>query len=513
MTTKKEESIKTPQQFTFASLSEYVTNWIKSLQIGGSDIRVPAVIVERRVAKPDPYEIIFPTKHDSPDQPQTGYKLEQYLKSILVEQHLAIKSVCYALIRNSTIWNYQQGSSDDSRSKTLPPTFLFVGPGGVGKIYLAKALAQAQIRPFVYFDMKLFINTPDKFLSDFLSDRDNVTADGQLNVVLKQAPNAVIVLNHLELADAKLFHLLFELWQRGSINKTVTARVLDNKRDKQITQATVSVIDASKAIFICITDVEDAVVKNLISSSIIHQPQPRMHVVHRKKIEDEEDEERPPARQEKKTKNDQLNMMFANGRERRTHDPTPKTLNRSIRHNEDLMNQADEDGFSPLDALDSIVEFRHKIAPILVDHFNKAGNADDARIAKCHDAFVQRFNAIIPFFEFDSKQLKKSILVQLKHFADQCATVSPTNQRQLKLTWGEDVVIWLMKRYRPSLSVQGLLENHVLTLLAACDDLFHNGDHIHLSVSMDDLRLYIQIMNQREDVKLKQNLTALRSKL
>jgi hypothetical protein len=509
-----------------STINDFVTTWMKSLQISYSNPTHPKqndVIITKEI-KAEPFEIIFPSKRDPPEQPLTGYKLEQYLKSVLVEQHLAIKSICYALIRQSTIWNYQQGATDQQRSITLPTSFLFVGPGGVGKIYLAKALAQGQKRPFVYFDMKLFIDHPERFLSDFISGRDGSPQDGQLNVVLKRAPNAVIVLNHLELASAKIFNLLFELWQRGAINKTVTARVLDNKKDRQITTATVSIIDASKAIFICMTDVDDQVVKQLISSSQPH----RERVVHRtrqpsfKHIESSRDDDNDSdildhVKTTSQKKNDQLKMMFANGKldlRHRSHDPKNLHSRNSIRHQEDAIHEADEDGFSALDALDSIVEFRHKIVPILLDHFNKSGTPNgEIESAKCHDAIIERFNAIIPFFEFDAKQLKIAILLQLKNFSEQCATITESNKRQLKLTWGEDVLIWLMKRYRPSLSVQGLLENHVLTLLAACDDIFHNGDHIHLAVSTDDQRLFIQIINKRADLKLKQSLGEVRSKL
>ncbi|KAL0484737.1 caseinolytic peptidase B protein [Acrasis kona] len=446
--------------------------------------------------KDEPFEIVyFKRSLGEADAPLTGIRLEAFLRSMLIDQHLAIKTLCYALIRQSTIWNYQQGARGPT---AVPSCFLFVGPGGVGKIYLSKCLAQAQKRPFVYFDMKLFKKQSSKFINDHDQlDRKN-QQPGQLNVVLKRAPNAVIVLNHIELADAKIFSTLFELFQQGAIYKTLTS--VTSKKDAPVTTTTttIPILDASRCVFICMTDISDEVVKEFISTTTTkpvqshpeHIQPPHQSVQYRNEEQPPSHKQASPLTEERRNLNRRPIARRIQKQEPLTIDPTSLMLHDD---NEQTMD----------DALDSIVEFRYKITPILSDHLNQSNTA------KCHDAFIERFNAIVPFFEFDGIRLKTSILNELNTFR----RITENNVRSLRLTWSEDVVIWLMKRYRPTLSIQGLLENHILTQLAACDLLFKIGDHIHLSVDVDQDKVSIQVLNRRNEEQVKQNIEQVRSKL
>ncbi|KAG2393669.1 hypothetical protein C9374_007200 [Naegleria lovaniensis] len=503
-------------------------------------------------------------------------QLENYLNKCLVNQEIAIKTICYCLLRQSTIWSYSyhQLSSTNSENsepsqdelpkkpfiqKTkIPLSLFFIGPLGVGKLYISRLIAQSQGRPFVLFDMNYF--TEEESLSNLVQFSDEYRYNrpfnymlGQLNVVLETAPNAVIVFNNMEYAHPSVFRFLHQLFRAGvileqksrkdisynaqqhsvsltptgqssepSVNKRLDKKTATADIKKPLEEELVRVIDASQAIFICISVISDQMVKKNI---LENGPNTLIDKYEREKkniqstnhwqsqsfntsqfpYEDpylNNDENEYSTTSFKPMKKSSSSVL------RKSSVMTDRTLSTTNATASPSYLEQVSSVYSAIDALDRVIEFRHHITPFLVDHLNNSNTSEENKMPKCFDAFLHQFNAIVPFFAFSDIELCHQIITQLSTFAS-----FANSQKCYKLTWSEDVVIWLMKRYRPSLTVTGVLENHVLTPLAAADHLFSSHDHIHLEVSPELDRISINVLNRRDDTQLRRDLSLIQSKL
>ncbi|EFC50841.1 predicted protein [Naegleria gruberi] len=445
-------------------------------------------------------------------------QLENYLNKCLVNQEIAIKTVCFCLLRQSTIWSYSYhqltnenqfiSNMEDNhqiRKQTKIPLSLFlIGPVGCGKIYLSKLIAQSQSRPFVLLDMSYF--TEEEDLSNLVQFSDEYRYSepfnymlGQLNVILETTPNAVIVFNNMESAHPSVFRFLHQLFRSGIILEQKTRKQSSSlepgkkEKKKDNEDDLVKIIDASQAIFICISVISDQVVKkNILESgpnNLIEKYEKEKKTIGNwdNGFEGYENE-------------DAYDYDFKRRMNRTKVAPPPPSSK--------FVDQVTS-SYSTIDALDRVIEFRHQITPILVDHLNNSNKStEESKQPKCFDAFLHQFNAIIPFFAFSDIELCNQIVTQLNVFSTFAFT-----QKRFKMTWSEDVVIWLMKRYRPSLTVTGVLENHILTPLAASDHLFAENDHIHLEVSPELDRVSVVVLNRRDDIQLRRSLNVIQSKL
>ncbi|KAL9649071.1 hypothetical protein ABK040_008448 [Willaertia magna] len=444
-------------------------------------------------------------------------QLENYLNKRLMNQEIAIKTICYCLLRQSTIWSYQQSLLINKLNNKLPLSLFFIGPIGSGKLYLSKLIANSQGRPHVLIDLKYFTKENDlnnfvQFTDEYRYKKPKNYLLGQLNCILEQAPNAIIVLNNLEFAHPVIFQFLHQLFRTGFIseqkvykpttskeNIEMTAKINENNDtiiEQQQEKQLVQIIDASQAIFICVTAIDDQFVKTILSSGS-NDILKKFNNKERKEednnnfssyqylLEQREDDELPleednlyPIQQKRKKKS----TLFDN-----------------------LTNQ-----YSTLDALDRVIEFRFQVTPLLVQHLNNScqQQSNQQQEPKCFESFIHQFNAIIPFFAFTDIELCNQIMIQLRSFKS-----FAFEQKHFLLTWSEDVIIWLMKRYRPSIHLTGLLENHVLTPLAAADHLFKRNDHIHLDVSIEFDKIIVNVLNRRNDLNLNRSLSLVQSKL
>ncbi|KAF0983740.1 hypothetical protein FDP41_007655 [Naegleria fowleri] len=500
-------------------------------------------------------------------------QLENYLNKCLVNQEIAIKTICYCLLRQSTIWSYsyhQLSSSSENSEQTqdelqkkqfmkktkIPLSLFFIGPLGVGKLYISRLIAQSQGRPFVLFDMNYF--TEEESLSNLVQFSDEYRYNqpfnymlGQLNVVLETAPNAVIVFNNMEYAHPSIFRFLHQLFRAGLIleqksrkdvnykaqhsGSLATDQSLEssaNKRTdkkkatadikKPLEEELVRVIDASQAIFICISVISDQMVKKNIlengPNTLIDKYEQEKKSVQNNNYQSQSSysasqfpyEDTYLNNDENEFSTLQFKPMKKQSQLRKPSTLTDRasTLNSTTTNSTTGYLEQVSSAYSAIDALDRVIEFRHHITPFLVDHLNNSNKSEENKMPKCFDAFLHQFNAIVPFFAFSDVELCHQIITQLSTFSS-----FANSQKCYKLTWSEDVVIWLMKRYRPSLTVTGVLENHVLTPLAAADHLFSPHDHIHLEVSPELDRISITVLNRRDDTQLRRDLSLIQSKL
>lgn len=139
-------------------------------------------------------------------------KLEEALSKRVVGQELAVKSVSEAIRRS------RSGLGDPGRPVGV---FLFLGPTGVGKTELAKALAEQlfdQEDAIIRLDMSEYmekhsvakmIGSPPGYVG--------YEEGGQLTEALRRRPYAVVLFDEIEKANQDVFNILLQMFDEGRI--------------------------------------------------------------------------------------------------------------------------------------------------------------------------------------------------------------------------------------------------------------------------------------------------------
>lgn len=139
-------------------------------------------------------------------------ELEQHLQNRVTGQIFAIKAVSEAIQRSRT------GLSDPHRPSGV---FLFIGPTGVGKTELAKALAEQLFdneESIIRLDMSEYMekHTVSKLIG---SPPGYVGYDegGQLTEALRRKPYSIVLLDEIEKAHADIFNILLQVFDDGRL--------------------------------------------------------------------------------------------------------------------------------------------------------------------------------------------------------------------------------------------------------------------------------------------------------
>ena len=146
------------------------------------------------------------------EEAQRLLRLEDELHKRVVSQHEAIKSVAKAIRRA------RAGLKDPKRPMG---SFIFVGPSGVGKTLLSKALAE-----FMFGDEDALVMLD---MSDYM-EKHNVSRlvgappgyvgyeeGGQLTEQIRRRPYAVILLDEIEKAHPDVFNMLLQIMEEGRL--------------------------------------------------------------------------------------------------------------------------------------------------------------------------------------------------------------------------------------------------------------------------------------------------------
>jgi ATP-dependent Clp protease ATP-binding subunit ClpC len=139
-------------------------------------------------------------------------KLEERLHERIVGQNTAVRAVAQSVRRA------RAGMKDPHRPVG---TFLFLGPTGVGKTELAKALAEnlfGDERALIRIDMSEYM---DKYTSSRLIGAPpgyvGYEEGGVLTGAVKHRPYSVILLDEIEKADPDIFNLLLQIMEDGRL--------------------------------------------------------------------------------------------------------------------------------------------------------------------------------------------------------------------------------------------------------------------------------------------------------
>ena len=153
----------------------------------------------------------IPVKKITEEETQKLLNLEQNLHKRVIGQDEAVKSVSRAIRRN------RAGLKTTKR----PPSFIFVGPTGVGKTELAKSLAYEMFgdeNSIIRVDMSEYMESHStaKIIG---SPPGYVGYDdaGQLTEKVKRKPYSVVLFDEIEKAHPDIFNLLLQVLDDGRL--------------------------------------------------------------------------------------------------------------------------------------------------------------------------------------------------------------------------------------------------------------------------------------------------------
>jgi ATP-dependent Clp protease ATP-binding subunit ClpA len=110
--------------------------------------------------------------------------------------------------------------------------FLFAGPPGTGKTYLGKVLANALQRKLLHFDMTQYSAGGFAASSLFGTQKGYVgsTSYGKLTESLRDAPDAVVLLDEIEKAHPDVHKKFLTAWNDGFITEASDGRQISTTR-------------------------------------------------------------------------------------------------------------------------------------------------------------------------------------------------------------------------------------------------------------------------------------------
>ncbi len=174
-------------------------------------VLAPTPIAEEDIARVVEMWTGIPVQRITEAESEKLLQLEERLHRRVIGQTEAVSAIARAIRRNRAGFG----------KKRKPASFLFVGPTGVGKTELVKALAEALFEneeALVRLDMSEFMepHTVSKLIG---SPPGYVGYDdgGQLTEKIRRKPYSVVLLDEIEKAHADVFNILLQILDDGRL--------------------------------------------------------------------------------------------------------------------------------------------------------------------------------------------------------------------------------------------------------------------------------------------------------
>ncbi len=162
----------------------------------------------------------IPTQRMLTSESEKLLTMENSLHKRIVGQDIAIQAISNALRRN------RAGIKEPNRPIG---SFLFLGPTGVGKTELAKALAQLIMddeKKIIRLDMSEYMEQHS--VSKIIGSPPGYVGygeGGQLTELVKRNPYSVILLDEIEKAHTNVFNILLQIFDEGHLTDAQGVRV------------------------------------------------------------------------------------------------------------------------------------------------------------------------------------------------------------------------------------------------------------------------------------------------
>lgn len=178
------------------------------------------VVTEQNVAEVVAMMTGVPVQRIARNEGDRLMNMENELKGTVIGQDEAIKKVARAIRRN------RAGLKDPNRPIG---TFMFLGPTGVGKTYLAKVLAKYLFDSedaLIRIDMSEYM---EKFAVSRLVGAPpgyvGYEEGGQLTEKVRRKPYSIVLLDEIEKAHPDVFHLMLQVLDDGQLTDSLGREV------------------------------------------------------------------------------------------------------------------------------------------------------------------------------------------------------------------------------------------------------------------------------------------------
>ncbi|MCM1364993.1 MAG: AAA family ATPase [Faecalibacterium sp.] len=174
-----------------------------------------------------------PIKEQLTDLTEKTKEINRFLSETVFGQDKAINVFTTGYFQSELLSIIDKGRTRPSA------TFLFAGPPGVGKTFLAEKAAEALKLPFKRFDMSEYC---DKEASIEFIGSDNVyknSKGGNFTTFVAENPRSIILFDEIEKAHISIIHLFLQILDAG--------RIRDSNTDKEISLSNTIMIFTTNA--------------------------------------------------------------------------------------------------------------------------------------------------------------------------------------------------------------------------------------------------------------------------
>ncbi len=223
--TQKQKAIESQKYEMAASFRDTERQLLEKLELAKKKWDEDAKIHRQQVSEDNVAEVVammtgIPMQRIAQNEGDRLMNMDEELQHSVIGQNEAIKKVVRAIRRN------RAGLKDPNKPIG---TFIFLGPTGVGKTYLAKVLSKYlfdNTDALIRIDMSEYM---EKFAVSRLVGAPpgyvGYEEGGQLTEKVRRKPYSIVLLDEIEKAHPDVFHLLLQVLDDGQLTDSLGRKV------------------------------------------------------------------------------------------------------------------------------------------------------------------------------------------------------------------------------------------------------------------------------------------------